>query len=180
MGAGARWAYLDLMYPHHFETRVHVDASPELLFAELDDQERLSEHMMKSSTMMAGSTMRFEFDERRGRAVGSRMRLFGNVLGLSLEVLEAVTEREPPRRKVWETSSEPRLIVIGSYRMGFEIDAEKDGSSLDVFIDYNEPSGALRTLGKLLGGMYARWCTRSVAQGAARHFRRLPLQTGST
>ena len=180
MGGRALRAYLDVMYPRHFETRVHVDAPPETLFAELDDQERLSTHMMKSSAMMAGSMMQFEFDERRGRAVGSRMRLFGSALGLSLEVLEAVTEREPPRRKAWETISEPRLLVIDRYRMGFEIEAEGDGSALVVFIDYDDPSGALRLVGKLLGGMYARWCTRSMAEGAASHFRRLPLHAGST
>ena len=27
-------------------------------------------------------------------------------------------------------------------------------------------------LGKALGGIYARWCTRSMAEGAAAHFRR--------
>ena len=163
------------MYPHHFESRVHVDASPQALFDELDDQERLSAHMMKSSAMMGGGTMRFEFDERRGQAVGSRMRLFGNVLGISLDVVEAVTERDPPRRKAWETLGQPRLLVIGPYRMGFEIHAERDGSALTVFIDYDEPHGASRLLGKVLGGMYARWCTRSMAEGAAAHFRRTPL-----
>lgn len=167
------------MYPHHFETRVHVDAQPDALFDELDDQERLSAHMMQSSPMMGGSTMRFEFDERRGRAIGSRMRLFGNVLGMSLEVVEAVTERAPPRRKVWETLGTPRLLVIGPYRMGFEIRAEDDGSALTVFIDYDEPSGALRLLGKLLGGMYAGWCTRNMAQGAAAHFRRMPRSSAT-
>ena len=163
------------MYPHHFQARVHVVAPPEILFAELDDQERLSSHMMKSSAMMAGSMMQFEFDDRRGRAVGSRIRMVGKVLGLSLEVIEVVTEREPPRRKAWETIGRPRLIVIGAYRMGFEIEAEADGSALVVFIDYDDPPGALSLAGKLFGGMYARWCTRSMAQGAADHFRRLPL-----
>ena len=168
------------MYSRHFESGVHVNAPPEVLFAELDDQERLSAHMMKSSAMMAGSTMDFEFDERRGRAVGSRMRLYGNILGMPLEVIEAVTERDPPRRKAWETLGEPRLLVIGPYRMGFQIESEDDGSELTVFIDYDEPSGALRILGKLLGGMYARWCTRSMAEGAAAHFRRIgPAISGS-
>ena len=162
------------MYAHHFESRVHVDAPPKALFDELDDQERLSAHMMKSSAMMAGSVMQFEFDERRGRAVGSRMRLFGNVLGVSLDVVEAVTERDPPRRKAWETLGEPRLLVIGPYRMGFEILAEDSGSALTVFIDYDEPSGALRFFGKAFGGLYARWCTRSMARGAAAHFKRTP------
>lgn len=124
--------------------------------------------------------MRFEFDERRGQAVGSRMRLFGNVLGMSLNVIEAVTERDPPRRKAWETLGQPRLLVIGPYRMGFEIQPEHDGSTLTVFTDYEEPNGALRLLGRALGGMFARWCTRSMAKGAAAHFRRtLPTVSGS-
>ena len=79
------------MYRYHFESRTHVAASPDELFLELDDQERLSAHMMKSSAMMAGTKMRFEFDERHGQAVGSRMRLSGKVLGLSLEVIELGT-----------------------------------------------------------------------------------------
>ena len=160
------------MYSHHFESGAQVAASPDELFATLDDQERLSAHMMKSSAMMAGSTMHFEFDERRGRAVGSRMRLFGSILGIALEVTEVVTERQPPRRKVWETDGRPRLLVIGPYRMGFDIDAQGSGSDLVVFIDYDLPSGPWRIAGTLLGGLYARWCTRSMAEGAAAQFGR--------
>ena len=160
------------MYPHHFDFAALVEASAEQLFAELDDQERLSAHMMKSSAMMGGSMMRFEFDERRGRAVGSRMRLFGKVLGFSLEVIEAVTEREPPRRKMWETIGEPRLLVIGAYRMGFAIEPGDRGCRLNVFIDYELPRGLWRIAGTLFGGLYARWCARNMAEGAAEHFAR--------
>ena len=160
------------MYQHHRQSVARVRASPAALFAELDDQERLSSHMMKASPLMTGSTMGFEFDERGGRAVGSRMRLFGKVLGLSLEVIEQVTERDPPRRKVWETLGEPRLLVIGRYRMGFEIMTESDGSQLLVFIDYDEPPGPWRLAGKLLGGVYARWCTQSTTRSVAARFSR--------
>jgi hypothetical protein len=162
------------MYPHHFETTVHVAAPPPALFDELDDQERLSAHMMKSSAMMAGSSMGFEFDERRGRAVGSRMRLFGRMLGLSLEVIEVVTERDLPRRKAWETIGKPRLLVIGSYQMGFDIEPDGGGSHLRVFIDYDDPTGSWRIAGKLFGGIYARWCARNMAEGAAAHFAATP------
>ena len=40
--------------------------------------------MASSSWMMAGSSMHTEFDERRFRAVGSRLRMHGRVLGLPL------------------------------------------------------------------------------------------------
>ena len=158
------------MFEHHFESHAEVAASPGELFEELDDQERLSGHMMKSSAMMAGSAMRFEFDEQDGRAVGSRMRLYGTMLGLRLEVTEAVTERDPPRRKVWQTVEEPHLLVIGHYRMGFEIEPRPAGSRLKVFIDYDNPAGPWRVAGKLLGGIYARWCTRNMVSGAVARF----------
>ena len=98
------------------------------------------------------------------------MRLSGRILGLSLEVIELVAQRDPPRRKTWETLGEPHLLVIGPYRMGFEIVPDANGSELLVFIDYDEPSGPWRLAGKLLGSTYARWCTRGMVEGAARHF----------
>jgi hypothetical protein len=85
----------------------------------------------------------------------------GRVLGMNLALDEVVTERTPPRRKVWETVGEPRLLVIGAYRMEFEITPEDGASRLVVFIDYRLPSrGWARGLGLLLGRAYAAWCTR--------------------
>ena len=157
-------------YPHKFETSVQVQATPEQLFAELDDQERLSAHMMQSSAMMAGNRMHFDFDAARGREVGSKMRLSGDMLGFHLEVEEVVTERSPPQRKAWETIGEPHLLVIGNYRMGFIIEATDSGSQLNVFIEYDEPPQPWTMLARLLGPVYARWCTVSMAEGAAKRF----------
>jgi hypothetical protein len=142
-------------YAHHFETTVEVDAPPEALFAQLDDHEVLASHMMQSSAMMGGSRMFFEFDAARGRAVGSKIRMFGRMLGLTLDVSEVVTERVVPEHKVWETVGTPRLLVVGSYRMGFRV----------------KPRAA-KVLGRLLGPTYARWCAVSMAGGAAAAFRR--------
>ena len=47
--------------------------------------------------------MAIETDAGGGRAVGSRMRLAGRVLGIDLAVEGEVTERQPPYRKVWQT-----------------------------------------------------------------------------
>jgi hypothetical protein len=77
--------------------------------------------MSESSWMMAGGRMETKLDASRGQAVGSRIGMSGRVLGIDLEVEEVVTERNPPRRKVWETTGAPKLLVIDHYRMGFEI-----------------------------------------------------------
>lgn len=157
-------------YHHRFESSAEVTAAPELLFAELDDHERLSAHMMQSSAMMAGSKMQFDFDEGGGRAIGSKIRMSGQFLGIRLKLEEVVTERDPPKHKAWETIGTPRLLVIGDYRMGFDIEPLGNGARLTVFIDYDEPKSSWAILGKLLGPVYARWCTVSMAQGAAREF----------
>lgn len=158
------------IYPHRFETSVDVNTSPAVLFAEMDDHERLAAHMMKSSAMMAGNAMRVELDETKGRSIGSKIRMSGDVLGFALELEEVVTERVPPKRKVWETVGEPRLLVVGNYRMGFEI-GKRDGTSrLTVFIEYDDPPAPWGLAGRLLGPIYARWCTESMAQGAKRWF----------
>lgn len=83
---------------------------------------------------------------------------------------EVVTERKPPARKAWETV-ETNLLVIGRYRLGFELTANGDRSTLRVFIDYDLPEALpSRWLGRLFGKTYARWCTETMAKDAAAHF----------
>lgn len=157
-------------YRHKEAIEVDVAAAPAALFEHLDDQERLAAHMMQSSAMMAGSSMNFAFDRGRGRLLGSRIGISGKVLGILLEMSEIVTERDPPRRKAWETEGTPRLLVIGGYRMGFEIAAKGLDSQLRVFIEYDLPAWPWRLLGMIAGRYYASWCVRSMANDAARKF----------
>jgi hypothetical protein len=146
-------------YPLHFEACGAVAAQPAALFEQLDDPLRLSSHMRKKSMAMMGSSMQVETDERGGRALGSMTRMAGRVLGIPLGLEQVVVLREPPVAKTWETVGQPRLLVIGAYRMGFTIEARGAGSQLTVFIDYGLPAlPPGRWLGQLLGGAYARWC----------------------
>lgn len=72
---------------------------------------------------------------------------------------------------MWETVGSPKLLVIGSYRMGFEVAARSGGSLLRVFIEYALPQALPgRWLGRLFGRMYARWCTERMVSDAVRHF----------
>lgn len=161
-------------YLHHFETFADVPATQAELFENIDNPSSLAEHMTGSSLMMAGSKMQFSYDEGGGRAVGSKIRMGGSVLGLRIMLEEVVIERVPPVRKVWETLGEPHLLVIGGYRMGFEIVPQADRSRLKVFIDWRDPGPRWRWLGRLLGRAYAKWCTESMARGAADFFRSRP------
>jgi hypothetical protein len=119
--------------------------------------------------MMLGTRMNLFTDG--AHEVGSRFGFSGQALGVALHVEEVVVERRRPFSKIWETVGEPRLWVVGPYRMGFEIAAAAQGAKLRVFIDYRIPgSGAAWLLGTIFGRSYARWCTEKMAADAARHF----------
>jgi len=154
-----------------YASTVRLSASPEAVFERLDDQTRLAEHMEQPSPMMGGGRMTYEFDPGRGQVVGSHIRMGGSAFGLSLFVDEVVTERDPPRRKVWRTVGDTRLIVVGAYEMGFEIQSEAAGSKLRVWIDYDlAPTATGRWFGSILAPVYARWCVGRMASDAAEHF----------
>ena len=155
----------------HSEAVAEVAAAPALLFAHLDDQTRLGQHMSRSSAMMGGGRMTYEFDSEQGRAVGSHIRMQGSAFGLTMAVDEVVTERTPPRRKVWRTSGPQRLLIIDRYEMGFEVDPEGAGAGLRVWIDYElPPAGLRRWLGVLFAPAYARWCVRRMVADAVAAF----------
>jgi uncharacterized membrane protein len=157
-------------FPLHCESVIWLDAAADAAFDYLDDFKKLSAHMETSSPMMAGSRMTIATDELGGRAVGSRVRMQGRMLGMSLSLEEVVTERNPPHSKAWRTLG-ARLLVIGQYRLGFRIEPGGARSRLRVFIDYQLPAEwPARWLGRLFGGLYARWCTARMAHDAERHF----------
>lgn len=155
----------------HFEQQVDLRATPSELFEYLDDPRVLGAHMSKGTLMMAGGSMRYKLDAGAGREIGSVTRMEGQVLGLPLAVVEEITERQPPFRKIWETTGAQRMIVIASYRLGYEIQRSAQGSNLRVFIDYTLPDRFPgRLMGFLLGPIYARWCVSRMIEGALHRF----------
>jgi hypothetical protein len=153
------------------EATTGIATSPQDLFAFLDDHRRLAAHMETPSLMMAGASMKITTDSQQGQALGSWIRLEGRVLGIALSVEEVVSEYTPPFLKTWETRGEPRLLVIGKYRMGFELAPREGKTQLSVWIDYDLPSGLPgRWLGRLLGAVYADWCVTRMIKDSALAF----------
>jgi hypothetical protein len=153
----------------HEERTVLVDAIPEAVFALADDHTKFSAHMGSPSWMMLGSRMATSVDAGRGQELGSHITMAGNILGLPLALDEVVVERVVPSDKAWETVGMPRLLVVGPYRMGFQVVSHARGSAFRVFIDYELPKRN-QWLGRLLGRMYSRWCVDQMATDVQRHF----------
>ena len=157
-------------YPFHHESRALLSAPVESAFAYLDDFHKLSAHMERSSGMMLGSKMKIETDSQEGRAVGSKVRMSGEALGMTIALEEGVIERSAPVRKAWQTVN-TKLLVIGEYRLGFELEPKGSSSAVRVFIDYDLPAKPpARWLGRVFGHTYARWCTERMAADALGHF----------
>ena len=161
----------DHSFPFHAESSALTNATVDQVFAYLDAPKALAAHMGESSMMMMGSRMSIDVDADGGRVIGSKIRMQGRMMGIPLSLEEAITERQVPNRKVWETIGTPNLLVVAQYRMGFELTRKGDSSLVRVFIDYSLPTSVPGSwLGRLLGGVYARWCTKQMADGAVRQF----------
>lgn len=159
------------MYSRHEEYSGLLNTSLEAAFDHLDDQRRLSAHMSRRSWKMGWGRMDVTMDRRSGREVGSHIVVDGRVFGMRLHLDEVVTERVRPALKRWETVGEPRLLVIGAYRMGFDLKRRDAMTSLKVGIDYELPRrGLSRVLGRLFGRSYATWCTRRMVLDAQATF----------
>ena len=160
-------------YGAHAEYSAVVQAAVERVFDWLDDQARLAQHMTKRSWKMGWGKMEVILDAQRGRAEGSHIVLRGRVFGIPLYLEEVVVEHKPPQKKSWETVGEPRLLVVGPYRMGFDLVPAGSTARLRVSIDYDLPKeGVSRVLGRLFGRSYASWCVRQMAEDARRSFAR--------
>lgn len=126
---------------------------------------------------MGWGRMTTEVDAGEGRVVGSHLRVSGRVFDLALAVDEFVTPYEPPVRKMWATVGEPRLLVIGPYRMCVELaeasDASRGAPATDLTheIEYALPRGSVaRLLARVLAAPCARWCTTHMVRDACASF----------
>lgn len=155
---------------HHYEDSTLISASPEDLFAYIDDHARFSSHMSESSWMMGGGKMDVSVDDGKGQKVGSHIRLSGSAFGMKLFLDEIVTRHEPPRIKTWKTVGDLKLLVVGHYRMGIDIQPRGVASQLRVYIDYDLPEKNV-WLGRLFAGMYAQWCVGQMINGARNEFK---------
>lgn len=161
------------MTPRQYEDSALISASPEELFAYIDDHMRFSSHMSQSSWMMGGGRMDVSVDDGKGQRVGSHIRLNGTAFGIKLFLDEVVTRREPPRIKTWKTVGDLRLLIVGHYRMGIEIRPRGIAAQLRVCIDYDLPEKNA-WLGRLFGGIYAKWCVGQMISGTRKQFKGKP------
>lgn len=114
--------------------------------------------------------MELETDRHGGRRKCSHTTLKGRAFGVPIRLETEVTQRDPPTIKRWQTVEEPRLLVIGRYRMTARIDRAPRQSLVTIRIDYALPGTRHGTIARWLARIYARWCVRRMASDVVSAF----------
>lgn len=142
---------------------IFIHASPEEVFAQMDDFSKTGMHMSESSMMMMGSKLRLEQLSPNATGLNAKYRWYGKMMGMTMDFTEVVMKWMPPKLKEWETIGDAQIIIMRWYRMGFETVPAKNGTMVTMSIAYEPPKGWFyRLLSFLFGGLYCNWCLNNM------------------
>ena len=138
--------------PHLSRTAL-ISETAEKVFTYVDDIRNLARHMSESpSVPMMGSKLTLEIVTPEPTGVGATYRYTGKMLGLALDISEAVTTYIAGREKIWRTIGNPKLLIMRGYEMRVHVEPVTPATTnLTISIDYELPvSGFWRIDGWLL------------------------------
>ncbi|MEO6455853.1 MAG: SRPBCC family protein [Ginsengibacter sp.] len=136
-----------------------INATPERVFAQMDDFSKTGMHMSESSMMMMGSKLKLEQLSIKPTGIAASYRWYGKMMGMTMDFSEAVTKWQPPKLKEWETVGEAKIIIMSWYRMWYEISSDENGTSAKMSISYLPPKEWFyKILSFLFANLYCNWC----------------------
>ncbi len=148
---------------------VVIGAPAHQVFAFMDDVKNVGFHMSGRSSMpMMGSRLEIAILSPQSTGVGATYRMWGRMMGLTIDFSETVTKYIAGREKVWETIGEPKLLIMSSYVMRVAVNPLSLSSCrLTISLTYAPPRSIFwRFVSALVGDWYARWCLKSMCQDA--------------
>ena len=146
-----------------FQKQVVISSTPEKIFIQMDDFSQTGMHMSQSSTMMMGSKLTLEKLSSNSTGLGAKYRWYGRMLGMTIDIREAVTKWDPPVLKEWETIGEAKIIIMSWYRMWFEIIPADKGTLVKLSISYLPPTHwFFKILSFLFAKWYCNWCLNNM------------------
>jgi hypothetical protein len=140
-----------------------IYTSPQKVFSHMDDLSKTGMHMKENSMMMMGSKLSFERLEGPLQGIGTTYRWHGKIMGLPVDITETVTKWTENQEKVWETTGDPKIILLGWYRMILKLMPVKEGTLVSLQIDYTQPNGVFYNfLYFFLSRWYCHWCLNNM------------------
>jgi hypothetical protein len=146
-----------------YSNEISIHATPQRVFAFMDEIRNTGMHMMKSSMAMMGSKLQIKQISQNGTGLHATFRWFGTMLGFPLDFTVRVTRWEEHKEKVWETVGEARLLILSWYRMRLSLTPEGAGTKVRLGIEYAPPTNLFwKCVAFVLAPLYASWCVTSM------------------
>ena len=144
---------------------IEILATPEKVFAHMDDINNVGWHMSGESSMpMMGSRLRLEvIDDKKG--IGATYRWKGSVMNMPIDIKETVTKWIKNGEKSWQTIGKPKMIVMSGYVMHLRVSPTEKGTKVLFEIDYSLPKTPWGwIIGVILARKYAKWCLQRACE----------------
>jgi uncharacterized membrane protein len=152
----------------HTQKVIEIRASPERVFAHMDDIANVGWHMEGKRTMpMMGGKLHHELVSSNATGVGATYRWYGKVMGMTIDFKETVTKWVENKQKIWSTLEDAKIIIMSNYEMRLNLTPTENGTKVNFEIYYELPNSILgQLLGRLLAQSYARWCLTRACEDA--------------
>lgn len=142
---------------------IHV--YPEKAFAYMDNIGNTGMHMTKSSMPMMGSKLELKQLSENATGLNSKFRWFGKMMGFTMDFTVVVTKWIKDKEKVWETIGEPKMIILGWYKMHLVLSPEGKNTKAELSLAYTKPTGLFfKFIAFFLAPFYANWCLNNMLQ----------------
>ncbi|MBI2125811.1 MAG: SRPBCC family protein [Thaumarchaeota archaeon] len=152
----------------HAQKVIEIRASPEEVFAFMDDIQNVGWHMEGQRSMpLMGGKLDLERLSTNATGEGATYRWYGKILGMKVDFSEVVSKWVEGREKVWHTIGDPKIIIMSNYEMRLTLSPTDVGTKVIFEIDYDLPNTWYgKIIGNLLASRYAEWCLRRACEDA--------------
>ncbi len=153
-----------------------INANPEQVFAFMDDIENTGMHMTNTNAPLMGGKIKIHWLSENKTGLGAKYKWLGNVMGMKMDFTVEVTKWTQGKVKIWETTGNPKMIVLEWFRMFLLLSPINHGNTqAELSIYYTKSKGNI--LHFLLAKSYALWCVKSMLNDTKKHFIKKGLMT---
>lgn len=136
-----------------------INATPEKVFAYMDNLGNTGMHMTESSGMMMGSKLELKQLSENATGYNAKFKWSGRMMGFIMDFTVVVTKWIKDREKIWETKGEAKMIILKWYQMRLVISPEGENTKVELSIAYTKPDNFyFRVIAFFLAPWYASWC----------------------
>lgn len=147
------------------------NASPEQVFAYMDEIGNTGAHMEKRSMAMMGSKLKLIKLSENATGLNSKYLWKGKTMGFKMDFTVLTTKWEKDKEKTWETIGKAKMIILDWYQMRLVITEDGENTKADLSIKYTKPRKFFfRSVGFFLAKPYAKWCLKNMLNDTKKHF----------